>query len=128
MPMTGSSAPTLLGPLFASDAMAAVFSDAARLQGMLDFEAALARAEASIGLFPAATATSIAQACKAELFDITALARDTAQAGNLAIPMASAARERPIAAPPVIPSTDTARLRRSASRRVIITILPSTSF
>jgi 3-carboxy-cis,cis-muconate cycloisomerase len=87
MPMTGSSAPTLLGPLFASDAMAAVFSDAARLQGMLDFEAGLARAEASIGLFPAATATSIAQACKAELFDITALARDTAQAGNLAIPM-----------------------------------------
>jgi len=87
MPMTGSSAPTLLGPLFASDAMAAVFSDAARLQGMLDFEAGLARAEASIGLFPAATATSIAQACKAELFDIGALARDTAQAGNPAIPM-----------------------------------------
>jgi hypothetical protein len=37
-------------------------------------------------------------------------------------------QERPIVAPPVIPSTDTARPRRSASRRVIITILPSTSF
>jgi 3-carboxy-cis,cis-muconate cycloisomerase len=79
--------PTLLSPLFASDAMAAVFSDRARLQGMLDFEAALARVEASVGLFPAATATAIARACKADLLDIAALARDTAQAGNPAIPM-----------------------------------------
>ena len=78
---------TLLGPLFASEAMAAAFSDVARLQGMLDFEAALARAEASVGLFPAATAESIARACRADLFDIPALARDTAEAGNPAIPM-----------------------------------------
>jgi 3-carboxy-cis,cis-muconate cycloisomerase len=86
MPMTGSSAPTLLGPLFASDAMAPVFSDAARLQGMLDFEAALARAEASIGLFPAATAVHC-PGLQGRLFDIGALARDTAQTGNPAIPM-----------------------------------------
>ncbi|MGH6962329.1 MAG: 3-carboxy-cis,cis-muconate cycloisomerase, partial [Dongiaceae bacterium] len=64
-----------------------VFSDRARLQGMLDFEAALARAEASTGLFPAAAGESIARACKADLFAIAALARDTAQAGNPAIPM-----------------------------------------
>jgi len=103
MPMTDSSTPTLLGPLFASDAMAAVFSDAARLQGMLDFEAALARAESSVGLFPAAAAESIARACRADLFDIATLARDTAQAGNPAIPLvkqltALVARQDPSAA------------------------------
>jgi 3-carboxy-cis,cis-muconate cycloisomerase len=85
--MAESSALTLLGPLFASEAMAAVFCDPARLQGMLDFEAALARAEASTGLFPAVAAESIARACKADLFDSAALARDTAEAGNPAIPM-----------------------------------------
>jgi len=87
MPMTDSSTPTLLGPLFASDAMTAAFSDAARLQGMLDFEAALARAEASIGLMPATAAEAIARACTADRFDVAALARNTAQAGNPAIPM-----------------------------------------
>jgi len=78
---------TLLGPLFAGEAMAALFSDRARLQGMLDFEAALARAEAAVALFPAAAAESIACACKADLFDIAALSQDTAAAGNPAIPM-----------------------------------------
>jgi 3-carboxy-cis,cis-muconate cycloisomerase len=87
MPTASSSSPTLLGPLFASEAMAAVFSDAARLQGMLDFEAALARAEASIGLMPSAAADAIARTCRADRFDIAALARDTALAGNPAIPM-----------------------------------------
>ncbi len=85
--MAESPALTLLGPLFASDAMAAVFNDRARLQAMLDFEAALAHAEASVSLFPAAAAASIARACKADLLDIAALARDTAQAGNPAIPL-----------------------------------------
>ena len=60
----------------------------ARLQGMLDFEAALARAEASIGLFPRCAADVHRPApAEADLFDIAALARDTAQAGNPAIPM-----------------------------------------
>jgi 3-carboxy-cis,cis-muconate cycloisomerase len=85
--MAESPALTLLGPLFASDVMAAVFCDPARLQGMLDFEAALARAEASIGLLPSTAAETIARACRADNFDIAALARDTAQAGNPAIPM-----------------------------------------
>ena len=47
--MAESAALTLLGPLFAGDAMTAVFNDRARLQAMLDFEAALARAEAAVG-------------------------------------------------------------------------------
>jgi 3-carboxy-cis,cis-muconate cycloisomerase len=42
--------------LFATDAMRAVFSDRARVQRMLDFEAALAQAEASIGVIPPSAA------------------------------------------------------------------------
>ena len=42
----------LLDPLFTTEAMRAIFSDHGRLQAMLDFEAALARAEARAGLIP----------------------------------------------------------------------------
>ncbi len=43
----------LLAPLLSSPAMRAVCDDAAHLQHMLDFEAALARAEAAVGVIPA---------------------------------------------------------------------------
>ncbi len=77
----------LLGPLFAPDDIRAVFSDTARLQGMLDFEAALARAEARVGVISAAAASAIAAKCQAELLDATAIARGAVDGGNLAIPM-----------------------------------------
>ena len=59
----------LLDPLFRAPAVDAVFSDRSTLQGMLDFEAALARAEARIGVIPQAAATAIAAKCRAELLD-----------------------------------------------------------
>ncbi len=77
----------LLDPLFGSAAMDEVFSDAARLQRMLDFEAALARAEARCGVIPAAAAPVIASKCKAELIDVNALAAATAASLNPAIPL-----------------------------------------
>jgi len=40
---------------------------------MLDVEAALAHAEAQVGVIPAAVADAIAACCRAELFDIDAL-------------------------------------------------------
>ena len=80
----------LLDPLFRTDAMRAIFSDAGRLQGMLDFEAALARAEAGIGVIPESVAPAIAAQCKAGLFDLDALGRAAALAGNPAIPMVKA--------------------------------------
>ncbi len=80
----------LLGPLFCPADLSAVFSDAARLQGMLDFEAALARAEAATGLIPATAGPTIAARCRAEVFDIATLARETARAGNPAIPLVAA--------------------------------------
>src|SRR3954462_1327054 len=80
----------LLAPLFSSAAMRAVCDDAAYLQHMLDFEAALARAEAGAGVIPASAAAPIAKACKAEAFELSALAEAATRSGNLAIPLVKA--------------------------------------
>jgi 3-carboxy-cis,cis-muconate cycloisomerase len=77
----------LLDPLFRSQAVEKVFSNRATLQAMLDFEAALARAEARAGFIPASAAPAIEAKCRAELYDMTVLARAAASAGNLAIPL-----------------------------------------
>src|SRR5258705_5163129 len=77
----------LLAPMLSSTAMRAVCDDAACLQNMLDFEAALARAEANIGVIPERAADAIAGACKAESFDLVALAQAATRSGNLAIPL-----------------------------------------
>jgi 3-carboxy-cis,cis-muconate cycloisomerase len=77
----------LLDSLFRSKALDELFSDTACLQGMLDFEAALARAEARVGVIPVAAAPPIAAKCQAELFDKEALKSAAALSGNLAIPL-----------------------------------------
>src|SRR5208337_4606863 len=78
---------SLLDPLFRYDALDKLFFDEACIQGMLDFEAALARAEATSGIVAASQAQIITGKCRAENFDLTAIARDAALAGNLAIPL-----------------------------------------
>src|SRR3981189_1834302 len=80
----------LLAPMLSSAAMRAVCDDAAYLQHMLDFEAALARAEAATGVIPARAAAPIANACKAAAFDLSALAEAATRSGNLAIPLVKA--------------------------------------
>lgn len=80
----------LLAPMLSSAAMRGVCDDAACLQHMLDFEAALARAEAAAGVIPAGAAEAIAKACKAELFDMASLAEAATRSGNLAIPLVKA--------------------------------------
>jgi hypothetical protein len=77
----------LLDRLFGSHVVAACLDDRARVQGMLDFEAALARAEAKTGVVPEAAAAPIAAKCRAELFDLAALAVAAAPVGNPAIPL-----------------------------------------
>lgn len=77
----------LLDPLFRSPAVEKVFTNRATLQSMLDFEAALARAESRAGFIPAPAAPAIEAKCRAELYDMTSLARAAANAGNLAIPL-----------------------------------------
>src|SRR3954468_19138678 len=80
----------LLAPMLSSAAMRAVCDDAAYLQRMLDFEAALARAEAAVGVIPASAVAPIAKACRAGAFDIPALAEAATHSGNLAIPLVKA--------------------------------------
>jgi 3-carboxy-cis,cis-muconate cycloisomerase len=77
----------LLDPLFTTDRMREIFSDANRLQRMLDFEAALARALARSGVAPENSVAPIEAQCHAKLFSNDALARAAALAGNLAIPL-----------------------------------------
>jgi 3-carboxy-cis,cis-muconate cycloisomerase len=85
----GAAAPgfTLTGPMSASSEMLPVFSDQAAVQRMLDFEAALARAEAAHGVIPAAAVAPIVACCQASRLDLPALAQAAAAAGNLAIPL-----------------------------------------
>src|SRR5450755_1238728 len=80
----------LLAPMLSSAAMRAVCDDVACLQHMLDFEAALARAEAATGVIPASAAGPIANACKASAFGLAALAEAATRSGNLAIPLVKA--------------------------------------
>src|SRR5580700_5076033 len=80
----------LLAPMLSSPAMRAVCDDVACLQHMLDFEAALSRAEAATGVIPASAAGPIASACKAGSFDLAALADAATRSGNLAIPLVKA--------------------------------------
>lgn len=75
---------------FTAKAMGEVFCDHGRVQAMLDFEAALARAQARVGLIPQSAVDSIRAACKAELYDFDALGQAIAVAGNSAIPLVKA--------------------------------------
>ncbi len=81
---------SLLRPLFGDPAVDALFDDRARLQAMLDVEAALARAQARCGVIPADAVAPIAAACDAAHYDLPALAAATALAGNPAIPLVKA--------------------------------------
>ena len=78
---------TLYDELFSYSALELVLSDDARIKGMLQFEAALARAEARTGVIPEGSAAKIADQCKTAHFDLSLIAKEAAAAGNLAIPL-----------------------------------------
>src|SRR5882724_10631438 len=77
----------LFDKLFRYEAIDRIFSDQAYIQSLLEFEAALARAEAKVGVIPAAAAPVIAAACLAERFNVEELATQAALSGNVAIPL-----------------------------------------
>ena len=79
----------LTGPLFASDAMRAVFSERNCIAAMLAAETALARAESASGLVPKGLAPALAR-IKADDLDIAALGERTRDAGVVAIPFVKA--------------------------------------
>jgi 3-carboxy-cis,cis-muconate cycloisomerase len=84
----------LIESLATTGPLADLFSDQSVLQAMLDFEVALARAEALAGMIPKAAADAIAAAAKANVFDVAALAHDSLRAGTPGIPLAKALTER----------------------------------
>src|SRR5690349_23646781 len=88
--MSTALSSSLLAPLFSSSAMRAIVDDRARLQRMLDFEAALARAEAAVGVIPHEVIDAIAAAAKIERFDLAAIANAAPAAGNVLIPLVAA--------------------------------------
>jgi len=78
---------SILDPLFRSAALVEIFSDAERVQAILHFEAALARAEAAAGIIPETSARAIGAKCRVANFDLNLIAQNGARAGNLAIPI-----------------------------------------
>ncbi|TFH82235.1 3-carboxy-cis,cis-muconate cycloisomerase [Pseudomonas kribbensis] len=92
--MTQRPGNQLFDAYFTAREMREVFCDQGRVQAMLDFEAALARAEARVGVIPDSAVASIENACRAELFDFAALGEAIATAGNSAIPLVKALGKR----------------------------------
>lgn len=78
---------SLLTPMMRNSPLTAWLSDAQRVQGMLDFEAALARAQVECGLVPQAVFNPIIESCQHQQIDFAALGQAAASAGNLAIPL-----------------------------------------
>jgi 3-carboxy-cis,cis-muconate cycloisomerase len=68
-------------------AMLRCFDAPAFVQAMLDFEAALARAQADAGVIPPPCGEAIAGCCRAELIDVPGLVEGSGTAGSLAIPL-----------------------------------------
>src|SRR5580693_4055607 len=77
----------LIESLATTSALAAMFSDESVLQAMLDFETALARAEARCGVIPAQAADAITAAARLDNFDIVDLADAAFRAGTPVIPL-----------------------------------------
>lgn len=71
----------VMGAVYGSDAMRAIMGERNALQRMLDVEAALARAQARLGLIPAEAATAITAAADVAKLDMPALAKATAAMG-----------------------------------------------
>jgi 3-carboxy-cis,cis-muconate cycloisomerase len=69
------------GTLYGTDAMRAAMGERAMLAAMLRVEAALARAEARLGIVPHAAADAIAAAAEVDRLDLSALAAATRNTG-----------------------------------------------
>jgi len=84
----------LIESLAVTEPLAELFSDQSVLRAMLDFEVALARAEARVGVIPGAAVEPIAAAANARDFDTAALARAAFVAGAPTIPVVKALTEK----------------------------------
>jgi len=84
----------LIESLATTPELAEVFSDNSVLRAMLQFEAALAAAEARVGAIPESAAAAIAATAIPEGFDAAGLAEESLRAGTPAIPLVKALTDR----------------------------------
>src|SRR6188474_383184 len=73
--------------IFTTEAMRNVFSDENRVQKYLDFEAALARAQAKLGIIPKEAAAEIVRHCSADKIDMAKLKEATEKIGYPVLPV-----------------------------------------
>jgi 3-carboxy-cis,cis-muconate cycloisomerase len=85
---------TAFGPLFVPEQVLDAVSDEAWFAAMLEFESALAGAEAAAGIVPAEASAAIAAACRPELYDLGDLLEQGRAVGNPAEPLVRALRRR----------------------------------
>ena len=80
MPVNPGDSP-VMGVLYGTDAMRLAMGERAFLARMVDVEAALARAQARLGIVPAEAAMAITQAAQVDRLDLHALAEATRNTG-----------------------------------------------
>ncbi|MGA3310506.1 MAG: hypothetical protein ABSD08_18130 [Xanthobacteraceae bacterium] len=73
--------------IFSTEAMRRVFSDENRVQKYLDFEAALARAQARLGIIPQEAAEEIVHHCDVSKIDFVKLKSETERIGYPVLPV-----------------------------------------
>jgi len=83
----------LVGRSFARDTFVQAFSPAAFVRAMLDFEGALAAAEAEVGVIPQEAARVIGKACTELILSPETLAVEGKRSGSLAVPLVKALTE-----------------------------------
>lgn len=103
----------LLAPGRAGSRVEAETGDGAYLQGLLDAEAALARAQASAGVLPKQAAEAITSAAFADRFDLRQIALDARGGGNPVIPLVAALRA-------AVPAEAAASVHRGATSQDIM--------
>ena len=80
----------LIDSLATTDPLAAVFSDRSMLQAMLEFEVALARAQARAGVIPPHVVDAIRASANAEHFNAERIAREARESATVSIPLVKA--------------------------------------
>ena len=85
--MAGMIDSAFFGDLYSTAEMREVWSDRAMIQRWLDVEAALARAEARLGIVPEATAAEITRKARVELLDLAEMKRELEEARHPIMPL-----------------------------------------
>ena len=85
---------SLVARTLARPSFDAAFAAPAFVRAMLDFESALAKAQAAEGLLPESAAGAIAAACSALRVDADALVAEGKRSASLAVPLVGLLRER----------------------------------